>query len=54
MVSSTKRCPKCRSAALILLYSVNLKICSECMTEIPWTLDEGQKSMLSDEIGVTK
>ena len=43
MRQTTKICPECKSTALILLRSQNIKICSNCNKQIPWTLDPGQK-----------
>ena len=43
---STKTCPHCGCDKLILLYSLNKKICNNCGAEIPWYLDEGQKPLL--------
>jgi hypothetical protein len=31
---------------LILLSTLNLKLCSDCRTEIPWYLEEKQKPLL--------
>jgi len=43
---TTKECPNCGNTHLILLSTLNLKLCSDCQTEIPWYLDKGQKPLL--------
>ena len=48
---STKYCPDCCSAALVHLTSQNLKLCTHCAAEIPWTLDKGQSSLLTNAKG---
>lgn len=40
---TTKHCQKCGSTALILLTSLNKKMCSSCGHEMEWYLDPGQK-----------
>jgi len=42
---TTKECPKCKNTALILLTSLNKKLCSVCGEEIDWYLDPGQKPL---------
>jgi endogenous inhibitor of DNA gyrase (YacG/DUF329 family) len=42
---TTKICPKCGNDKLVLLTSLQLKICPDCNTQIPWYLDEGQKPL---------
>ena len=44
---TTKECPNCGNTHLILLTSLQLKLCTDCRTEIPWYLDEGQKPLLT-------
>lgn len=43
---TTKACPECYCKDLILLTSLNTKICSQCGIEIPWYLEKGQKPLL--------
>jgi len=43
---TTKVCPNCGNVHLILLTSLNLKICADCQTEIPWYLEEKQKPLI--------
>lgn len=43
---STKKCPKCGNEELSKLRSLNKKICTDCEIEIPWFLEEDQKSLL--------
>ena len=45
---TTKICPNCGNKHLILLYSMKLKLCTDCRTEIAWYLDEGQKPLLTN------
>lgn len=45
MNKTTKYCPKCKNANLLLLSSHNKKICTDCRIEIPWFLTEGQKPL---------
>lgn len=37
---------KCCNAPLIGLHSSNTKICSKCMKEVPWPVEEGQEPTL--------
>lgn len=37
---STKSCPSCGNEALLRLPSLNLKICPDCNTKIPWYREE--------------
>lgn len=43
---TTKECNKCGSTVLILLRSLNMKICGICDNEIPWYLEKNQKPLL--------
>jgi hypothetical protein len=36
------RC-KCGNSNLILLRTMNLKLCTDCRAELPWDLNPGQK-----------
>ena len=45
---TTKICPNCGNKHLILLYSMKLKLCTDCRTEIAWYLEEGQKPLLTN------
>lgn len=47
-IINTKRCNKCRSNKLVLLRSTNEKLCSNCGNSITWHLDEGQKSLITN------
>lgn len=40
-------CPKC-GWNLVLLSSLNTKVCIECKDDIPWELDEKQESIYGD------
>lgn len=42
---STKSCPACSCTDLVLLRSLNKKICADCKTEFDWFLDPGQKPL---------
>lgn len=42
----TQSCPNCGNTDLVLYRSMNLKQCPDCRTEIPWTLDPGQKPLI--------
>lgn len=42
---TTKRCPKCGNTKLLLLRTMNMKCCTNCHTDIPWFLDEGQPAI---------
>ena len=44
---STKICPECGGTAIVALRSINKKLCSECLHEYDWNLDEGQVSLLA-------
>ena len=44
--TTSKICPNCGNTHLILLYSMKLKLCTDCRTEIRWYLEEGQKPLL--------
>lgn len=48
--SSTKACP-CGESQLVLLRSVNLKLCPTCGHEINWPLDAGQRALISSSRG---
>lgn len=43
--ASTKACP-CGETRLVLLRSINLKLCPSCKCEIAWPLNAGQKALL--------
>ena len=43
---STKQCPKCYNTNLLLLRTLNLKICTDCNIKIPWFLETNQKTLL--------
>ncbi len=43
---STKYCPNCNNTHLLLLQTLNKKICTDCNTEIPWNLDDNQKPLI--------
>lgn len=45
MKETTKKCPKCGNTHLILLRTLNIKFCSDCNTEIPWFLENGQEPL---------
>lgn len=47
MKETTKECPNCGNMHLVLLHSMNMKLCTDCRTEIPWYLEEGQKPLHS-------
>ncbi|BCP56225.1 hypothetical protein K32_48420 [Kaistia sp. 32K] len=42
-----KACPQCSSDAVVLLRSMNLKLCSDCKHEWAWHLDAGQKPLVA-------
>lgn len=44
---TTKICPKCGTSDLVLLRSINRKVCSECGIDILWVLADCQKPLLS-------
>jgi len=48
---STKQCPQCSETNLVHLTSHNLKMCPRCGIDIPWTLDAGQDSLLTNAKG---
>lgn len=48
---TTKVCPDCGCTALVLLHSLNQKICGDCHTVIPWYLEPGQKSIHGNQVG---
>ena len=41
-----KQCEKCGSEALVILSSLNQKICADCQHVMAWKLERGQKSLL--------
>lgn len=43
---STKQCPKCKNTQLLLLRTLNLKICTDCGIKIPWYLEDKQKTLI--------
>lgn len=40
---STKECPICGNANLVLMRGHSLKRCTDCGVDIPWRLNDGQK-----------
>ena len=48
---TTKHCWRCESTALILLTSLNKKMCSSCGFEMDWYLDPGQKPIFEGATG---
>lgn len=43
---TTKVCPRCANTNLLLLSTLNKKICTDCDTIIPWYLEDGQRFLL--------
>lgn len=43
---TTKECPNCKNVNLLLLRSLDKKICTDCDTVIEWYLEKGQKSLI--------
>ena len=43
---TTKECPKCKNVNLLLLRSMNRKVCTDCGTIIEWYLDKDQKPLI--------
>jgi len=43
---TTKECPDCGNTHLVCIATQNIKICTDCNIEIPWTLDQDQKPLL--------
>jgi len=48
---TTKTCPTCGNTNLVLLTSLNIKICPKCHTTIDWKLKKGQSSLLTNNKG---
>jgi hypothetical protein len=48
-VESSKYCWNCGGNGLILLMSLNKKICVDCDTVIPWFLDKDQTSLIQHQ-----
>lgn len=42
----SKKCPKCGNTSLALLFTLYLKICTDCGCRMKWKLDKGQKPLL--------
>lgn len=44
---TTKKCPKCGNTSLLLLTTLNIKVCTDhySYVRIPWYLEEGQKPL---------
>ena len=49
--NSSKSCPDCGTEGLVLLSSVDLKMCPDCNIGIEWDLTEGQSSTLTNRKG---
>jgi hypothetical protein len=45
---STKQC-SCGNSNLLLLASLNMKICTDCDNIIPWFLESGQSSLIQSQ-----
>lgn len=43
---STKSCPSCGNRALLRLSSLNLKLCTDCNTKIPWYKEETEEDFI--------
>ena len=43
---TTKVCPGCLNTALLELRTMNKKVCTDCGTEIGWSLEKGQKTLV--------
>ena len=43
---TTKVCPGCLNTFLFELRTMNKKVCTDCGTEIEWSLEKGQKSLV--------
>ena len=44
-VKTTQSCPECGSRFLVSIGTCNLKLCTDCPTNIEWKRDEGQGSL---------
>ncbi|MND99971.1 hypothetical protein D3C76_675470 [compost metagenome] len=44
---TSKICPQCGCDCMVALRSLNRKICPDCRSEVPWTLDEGQRAVVT-------
>jgi len=42
---STKHCPKCGNDKLLLLRTLNKKVCTDCNLTIDWKLDKDQRPL---------
>ena len=47
-MNSTKGCYNCGNTYLLCLRTLNLKICTDCDTTIPWFLELNQKALFED------
>lgn len=47
---TTKVCPKCGCSDLVLLHGEDKKMCTKCLYEIDWPLDEGQRSVFRKNV----
>ena len=45
-------CPKC-GGTLVLLTSIDKKLCADCHSYIEWKLDEGQQSIFNSSVDST-
>ena len=43
---TTRVCPGCLNTNLLELRTTNKKICTDCGTEIEWSLEKGQKTLV--------
>jgi len=47
---TTKYCHKCGSTALVLLISMNKKMCADCKHKMDWYLEPGQEPIFEGTV----
>ena len=54
MRESTKQCRRCGSTTLRLFSSLRLKVCDDCLLEMPWDLEPDQQPLVGPSRPIRK
>jgi len=48
-----KYCPYC-GGPVVMLSSIDVKLCADCKKELPWVLSENETSIFGDRVATSK
>lgn len=52
-MANKKFCPYC-GGPVVMLSSIDVKLCADCKKELPWVLSENETSIFGDRIATSK